>query len=62
MKLMTIVVEDHAMCVHAKEVLALVYYREYFDFVDQFTALHFMVTGVLLAAWPILILPMNQHA
>jgi hypothetical protein len=50
MKLMTTLVEDHAKCVHAKEVLALVYYREFFNFVDCFMALHITVTSTPLAA------------
>jgi hypothetical protein len=51
MKLMTTLVEDHAMCMLAKEVLALVHYREFFfNFVDQFTALHFLVISAPLAA------------
>jgi hypothetical protein len=47
---MTVLVEDHAMCMLAKEVLALVHYREFFNFVGQFTALHFLATGAPLAA------------
>jgi hypothetical protein len=50
------------------KVLFLVHYipfyiqRVFFNFVDRFTALGFMPTGVLLAARHILIFPMNQLA
>jgi hypothetical protein len=37
-------------------------YREFFNFVDQFMALRFMVTGALLAARCIQNFLMNQHA
>jgi hypothetical protein len=36
--------------------------RGFFNFVDWFTALHFMATNVLLAKTHIQILPVNQHA
>jgi hypothetical protein len=37
-------------------------YREFFNFVDRFTALRFTATDAPLAARRIRILPMNQHA
>jgi hypothetical protein len=38
------------------------YTESFFNFIDRFTALHFMATGASLAVRHLQILPMDQHA